>query len=169
MFQPSSAICSIIYSNPVFFLMTTAFIYDMLSKKEVSLMEHTIISGFHHIGLKCSNIEKSLAMYEALGMKEVMRWGNGENLIIMVEIGDGSRIEMFANGSDDFSANGKWIHFALKVKDVDAAYCHALSVGFTSHMEPTDMVLATEPTPTPIRIAFVCGPDGEQLEFFRVP
>ena len=132
-------------------------------------MEHNYISGFHHIGLKCSNIEKSLAMYKALGMKEVMRWGEGENMIVMLDIGDGGRIEMFANGSDAFSPSGKWIHFALKVTDVDAAYRHALSVGFTSHMEPTDMTLATDPVPTPIRIAFVCGPDGEQLEFFRVP
>ena len=129
-------------------------------------MEHNFISGFHHIGLKCSNLEKSLSMYEALGMKEVMRWGEGESLIVMLDIGDGGRIEMFANGSDEFSPSGKWIHFALKVTDVDAAYHHALSVGFTSHMVPTDMVLATKPVPTPIRIAFVCGPDGEQLEFF---
>jgi catechol 2,3-dioxygenase-like lactoylglutathione lyase family enzyme len=146
--------------------MTTAFIYDMLSKKEVSSMEHNFISGFHHVGLKCSNIEKSLTMYKALGMKEVMRWGEGENMIVMLDIGDSGRIEMFANGSDAFSPSGKWIHFALKVTDADAAYRHALSVGFTSHMEPTSMVLATNPSPTPIRIAFVCGPDGEQLEFF---
>ena len=129
-------------------------------------MEHNFISGFHHIGLKCSNIEKSLTMYKALGMKEVMRWGEGENMIVMLDIGDGGRIEMFANGSDAFSPSGKWIHFALKVTDADAAYHHALSVGFASHMEPTSMVLATNPSPTPIRIAFVCGPDGEQLEFF---
>ena len=129
-------------------------------------MEHNFISGFHHIGLKCSNIEKSLTMYKALGMKEVMRWGEGENMIVMLDIGDGGRIEMFANGSDAFSTSGKWVHFALKVTDADAAYRHALSVGFTSHMEPTSMVLATNPSPTPIRIAFVCGPDGEQLEFF---
>jgi catechol 2,3-dioxygenase-like lactoylglutathione lyase family enzyme len=129
-------------------------------------MEHTFISGFHHIGLKCADIEKSIAMYQALGMKEVMRWGEGDGLVVMLDLGDGGRLEMFANGSDEFSPNGKWIHFALKVTDVDAAYCHALSVGFTSHMEPTSMVLATNPSPTPIRIAFVCGPDGEQLEFF---
>ena len=32
-----------------------------------------MITGFHHIGLKCADIDKSIAMYEALGMKEVMR------------------------------------------------------------------------------------------------
>ena len=130
-------------------------------------MEHTYITGFHHIGLKCSNIEKSLAMYKALGLKEVMRWGEDEKLVVMLDIGDGGRIEMFANGSDEFSANGKWIHFALKVTDVDAAYHHALGIGFTSRMEPTILPLATKPEPTPVHIAFVYGPDGEQIEFFK--
>jgi glyoxylase I family protein len=126
-----------------------------------------MITGFHHIGLKCANIEKSIAMYEALGMKEVMRWGEGEALVVMLDIGDGGRIEMFANGSDDFSPNGKWIHFALKVTDPAAAYEKALEVGFTSKMEPTVLPLAARPEPASIHIAFVYGPDGEQVEFFR--
>ena len=126
-----------------------------------------MITGFHHIGLKCADIEKSIAMYEALGMKEFMRWGEGEKLVVMLDIGDGGRIEMFANGSEDFSPNGKWIHFAVKVTDTVAAYEKALAVGFTSQMEPTLVSLATKPEPTPIHIAFVCGPDGEQVEFFR--
>ena len=130
-------------------------------------MEHNIISGFHHIALKCSNIEKSLAMYQALGMKEVLRWGEGEKLIVMLDIGDGGRIELFADGSDAFSPNGKWHHFALKVTDVEAAYRMALDAGFTSHREPGVLPLASSPAPTSIHIAFICGPDGEQVEFFR--
>ena len=74
---------------------------------------------------------------------------------------------MFANGSEEFSSNGKWIHFALKVTDTVAAYQKALEVGFTSRMEPTVLPLVTKPEPTPIHIAFVCGPDGEQIEFFK--
>jgi len=130
-------------------------------------MEHNLISGFHHIGLKCSNIEKSLTMYKALGLTEVMRWGEGEKRGFMLDIGDGGRIEMFANGSDEFSSNGKWIHFALNTTDVDAVYHHALRIGFTSRLEPTLLPLATKPVPTPVRIAFVYGPDGEQIEFFK--
>ena len=130
----------------------------------------TSLSGFrfHHIGLKCSNIKKSIAMYSALGMKEVMRWGEGENLVVMLDIGDGGRLEMFANGSDEFSPNGKWIHFALQSEDVDAAYAAALEAGFTSRIAPKDLPLATSPEPTPVRIAFVFGPDGEQIEFFKL-
>ena len=130
-------------------------------------MEHNYITGFHHIGLKCSDIEKSLTMYKALGMKEVMRWGEGEGTVVMLDLGDGGRIELFANGSDEFSPNGKWVHFAVKVTDVEAVYQHALSVGFTSRMEPTVLPLSTKPEPTPVHIAFVCGADGEQIEFFK--
>ena len=126
-----------------------------------------MITGFHHIGLKCADIEKSIAMYEALGMKEVRRWGEGAKTVVMLDIGDGGCIEMFADGSDEFSANGKWIHFALKVTDTVAVYQKALEIGFTSKMEPKIVSLATKPEPTPIHIAFVCGPDGEQVEFFK--
>ena len=126
-----------------------------------------MITGFHHIGLKCQNIEKSLAMYQALGMKEVMRWGAGRKLVVMLALGDGGRMELFADGSEEFSPNGKWVHFAVKVTDTVAAYEKALEIGFTSKMEPTVVPLAAQPEPTPIHIAFVCGPDGEQVEFFR--
>ena len=130
-------------------------------------MEHTFISGFHHIGLKCADIEKSIAMYQALGMKEVMRWGEGSGRVVMLDLGDGGRLEMFADGSEEFSPNGKWIHFALKVTDVEAVYRQALEIGFTSRMEPTVLPLSTKPEPTPVHIAFVYGPDGEQIEFFK--
>ena len=30
------------------------------------------VSGFHHVALKCCDIEKSLTMYRALGLKEVL-------------------------------------------------------------------------------------------------
>ena len=126
-----------------------------------------MITGFHHIGLKCADIEKSIAMYEALGMTEVMRWGEGEKLIVMLDIGDGGRMELFADGGEDFSPNGKWVHFALKVTDTVAAYNKALEVGFTFKMEPAVLTLATKPEPTPLHIAFVYGPDGEQVEFFK--
>ena len=126
-----------------------------------------MITGFHHIGLKCADIDKSIAMYEALGMKEVMRWGEGKKTVVMLDLGDGGRIEMFADGSDEFSPNGKWIHFAVKVDDTVAAYEKALAAGFTSKMEPTVVPLSTKPEPTPIHIAFVYGPDGEQIEFFK--
>ena len=123
--------------------------------------------GFHHIALKCTDIEKSLTMYKALGLKEVLRWGEGERLIVMLELSDGGRIELFANGSDAFSPMGKWVHFALRAEDVDAAYASALAAGFVSKSAPRVVPLPSQPYQTSINIAFVYGPDGEEVEFFR--
>ena len=123
--------------------------------------------GFHHIALKCCDIEKSLTMYKTLGMQEVLRWGEGESLIVMLDIGDGGRIELFANGSDEFSPMGKWVHFAMKAWDVEAAYETALAAGFVSKSAPKVVPLASAPAPTSIHIAFVYGPDGEEVEFFK--
>ena len=124
--------------------------------------------GFHHIALKCSDIEKSLTMYKALGMKEEVRWGEGEKLIVMLDIGDGGHIEMFANGSDEYSVKGKWNHFAVCVDDVDEAYRIALEAGFQSLIAPKFAPLESTPKKLTLNVAFVTGPDGEELEFFKI-
>ena len=123
--------------------------------------------GFHHIGLKTADLEKSVKFYEALGMKEIVRWGEGEKEIVMLDIGDGGRFELFAGGGDAFSENGKFIHFAMHVDDVSAAYAHALSVGAEPLTAPKVVPLDSKPEKITIEVAFVKGPDGEQLEFFK--
>ena len=132
-------------------------------------MANRVISGFgvHHIGLKAADYEKSRAFYRALGMEETLSWGEGERAISLFEIGDGGKIEIFANGGEEYSANGKWIHFALHVDDVDAAYAAALSAGATVVTPPKTVELASRPYLSTIRVAFVAGPDGEQIELFR--
>ena len=123
--------------------------------------------GFHHIGLKAKDFDRTRAFYAALGMKELVSWGEGEKAITMFDIGDGGRIEIFANGGDEFSENGKWIHFAMQCEDVDAAYATALAAGARPHTPPKTVPLQSRPYLMTIRVAFVLGPDGEQIEFFR--
>ena len=123
--------------------------------------------SFQHIALKCCDIEKSLKMYKALGMTEVCRWGEGERLIVMLDIGDGGRIELFANGNDEYKAMGKWAHFAVNVEDVDFAYNTALKAGFEPFTAPKTVPLDSKPEKISINIAFVKGPDGEEVEFFK--
>ncbi len=130
-------------------------------------MPNKIISGFHHVALKCADLEKSLNMYKALGMVELARWGEGKSEIVMCDVGDGGRIEFFADGGDSFSVNGKWQHFAVRVEDVELAYNTALTAGFGHKMEPTVIPVDSKPEKMTIKIAFVIGPDGEELEFFK--
>ena len=132
-------------------------------------MKNEIISGmgFHHIALKVADFEKSLEMYRALGLREVVRWGEGKSEIAMLDVGDGGRIELFACGGDEFAVNGKWQHFALKVDDVEQAYAVALAAGFTSKIAPKVVPLDSKPDKMSIQIAFVLGNDGEEVVFFK--
>ncbi len=123
--------------------------------------------GFHHIGLKCADLARSEAFYRAIGLCEVVRWGEGDKEIVMYDLGDGGRIELFANGGSDFSAAGKWIHFAIAVEDVEQAYATALAAGAEPLTAPKVVTLDSKPMPITINIAFVKGPDGEELEFFK--
>ena len=124
--------------------------------------------GFHHIALEANDFEASLKFYKALGMKEVSRWGTPEKTIAMLDVGDGGIIEIFSDGSDEkFATNGKWAHFALAADDVDAAYETALLAGGKPMIAPKAVALDSYPEKKTIYIAFVIGPSGEQVEFFK--
>ena len=75
--------------------------------------------GVHHVALMSSDFEASLAFYKGLGMKETARWGSPERTIAMLDIGNGSHIELFSNGGDEYAECGKYAHLALSVENVD--------------------------------------------------
>ena len=100
-------------------------------------------------------------------MKEYARWGDSEKTIALLDIGDGGKIELFSNGGDEYSENGKWNHFAMSVDDVEAAYQTALKAGFKPHIPPKVVPLDSSPKKISINIAFVIGPNNEQVEFFK--
>jgi hypothetical protein len=55
----------------------------------------------------------------------------------------------------------------MKVDDVDAAYAIAREAGFGDHTAPKVVPLKATPADMSINIAFVTGPDGEEVEFFK--
>lgn len=125
--------------------------------------------GFHHIGLKVKDIEKSIKFYEeALGMTPFITWGEGDKRIQMMDFGDGGILELFAGGSDELHRENVWQHFAFRVNSVDTAYANALAHGAIPLTAPKSVPLNSKPTDVTIRVAFVEGPDGEQLEFFKI-
>ncbi len=124
--------------------------------------------GMHHIALKASDFEKSFSMYQALGFEPIVFWGEGEERAVMLDMGDGCRLELFAGGGEAYPVSGKYIHYALRVDDVEAAYNTALQAGFAPHTPPTfGMPPHAAPYEIKMHIAFVTGPDGEEVEFFK--
>ncbi len=135
---------------------------------------NTKISGMSiaHLALKASDFEKSLKFYTDIGMEPYISWGEGDKRIQMLKFGGGAGIlELFAGGiksscNDDGNA-GKYIHFAYAVDDVEAAYNVAIAAGAKPKVAPKIVPLESSPIKVSINIAFVYGPDGEELEFFK--
>lgn len=123
--------------------------------------------GIHHVALLVADREKSLRFYEALGFTHKATWGEGRNQITMLDSGNGTILEMFAKGGDEYSANGKYNHLAFGTDDVEGAYCAALNAGATPKTRPTVMDIPSVPAPMKLQVAFVKGPDGEEIEFCK--
>ena len=125
--------------------------------------------GFHHIAVKAKNYEESMKFYtEGLGMKFMTQWGEGDERIAMLDMGNGDIVELFAGGNDKESIDPKYIHFAMKVDDVDAAYEAALKAGAKPKTAPLVAPLDSAPVKLTLNCAFVYGPAGEELEFFKI-
>jgi len=127
--------------------------------------------GIAHLALKASDFEKSLEFYKALGMEPYIGWGEGEKRIQMLKFGKNGILELFAGGkkieNDPGEYAGKYIHFAYEVEDVKAAFDAAIAAGAKPKVLPKVVPLESHPEKVSINIAFVYGPDGEELEFFK--
>lgn len=127
--------------------------------------------AFHHVALKVSDFEKSLKFYtEGLGFEVFRTWKNAQGSnIALIDMGSGEYFEIFADGEKTEHADpkaGEFFHLALKADDPKAAFERALEYGGVPHIEPKEMALPSNP-PLPVALAFVKGPDGEQIEFFH--
>ncbi len=125
------------------------------------------VTGFHHIALNSSNFDRSVAFYNALGLTESVRWGEGEGRAVMLDMGDGGCIEIFAKGENRDRVDERFLHLAFKTEDVDAIYETAVKAGATTKTAPCNVSPDGAVPAISMRIAFVYGPDGELLEFFK--
>lgn len=127
--------------------------------------------GIAHLALKANDFDKSLKFYrDGLGMIPYISWGEPGSRKQMLRFGDGAGIlELFEASEEEKSLPemGRYIHFAYSVEDVDAAYAAALEAGAKPLTAPKVVPLDSEPKKVSLNIAFVYGPDNEQIEFFK--
>lgn len=126
-------------------------------------------TGFHHIALKVRDFDKSVKLYnEVLGFGLALSWGEAPERGCMVDMGDGTYIEIFEGGTADGELPPEpMIHFAVLTEQCDEMYNAALAAGCKINMEPVDYVIKAAQGDMPIRISFVVGYDGELVEFFQ--
>ena len=122
-----------------------------------------MISGVHHIAMKCGTeeeIERVRNFYiDTLGMKVRREWPDG----IMLDAGN-CLLEVFTNG-DGVKELGALRHIAFATDDVDAIIQQVKMAGYEVFVEPTDKEMQSSPV-YPFRMAFCYGPLGEEVEFF---
>ena len=129
--------------------------------------------GYAHMAIAAKDFDKSLAFYKALGMKIYPLWGEGDSRIALLDTGNGDLVELFASPdlNTDRTATAvdgnPFLHFAFSAQNVDEAYRIALEAGATPVTPPTEMPLKSHPVSLTLRVAFVKGPSGEELEFFK--
>ena len=129
------------------------------------------VKGFHHIAIKSADFDKSVAFYKSLGLTQRVCWGEGSNRAVMLELADGGLIEIFDGGckrektADE--VNEHWLHLALKTDDVVSAYNAAIQAGATERTAPITVSPDGASPKISMEVAFVYGPDGEIIEFFK--
>ncbi len=127
-------------------------------------------SGCHHIAVQARDWDASLKLYrDVLGMEVVAEFGSPERKIALLDMGDGSHIELFQPKADTptpgaAAANDPIMHFALATSDTKAATEHVRQAGYEITVEPKTVELGT----LTVTLAFFNGPNGESIEFFQV-
>lgn len=126
--------------------------------------------GCHHIAVQTRDWEASLRLYrDVLGMPVVAQFGSPERKIWLLDMGDGSHIEVFQPKADtpapgSVAPNDPVTHFALTATDTRAATEHVRAAGYQITVEPKDVDLGG----MQVTISFFLGPNGESIEFFQV-
>lgn len=125
--------------------------------------------GFHHIAIRARDFDRSVTFYtETLGFVRKIEWGEKPGRAIMLDTGDGNYLEIFERPNQaPAQEESAMLHFALRTDDCDAAIAKARAAGCVVTMEPKSLDIQSRPGPTPVRIAFFKGPDGEVVEFFQ--
>lgn len=122
-----------------------------------------MITGIHHISMKCGSreeLEKVRDFYiRVLGMRVFREWNEG----VMIDSG-GGYIEVFSTGAGE-RRKGVLRHVAFQTDDVDALAEKIRKNGYEVFLAPNDRVIPASPE-YPFRMAFCFGPLGEEIELF---
>ena len=117
-----------------------------------------------HTCYRITNIDRSVAFYEALGFKEVARLPIRDEAInvFMNQPGDGDRLELTYNhGVDSYELGTGYNHIAVTVPDLDGTLAELSGKGIEPEKPPYTVSAGGS------RICFVRDPDGYRVELIE--
>lgn len=121
----------------------------------------------HHIGIVVSDLERSIAFYEALGFRtvRVMDSDDGSRVITFMGLG-GMQVELFWYATTPAPAErGEkrlgFAHLALDTVDVVAALAELKATGLV----PDDV--QPRVVPPDFTLAYILDPDGAEIELMQ--
>ena len=123
----------------------------------------------HHVTVSTGDLDASMKLYQdVLGMTPVTNFTMPDKDVYILDIGDGSHIELFhipdasIKGSDN-TGNHPLLHIALATSDTEESIEKVRAAGYSVTMEPVVLDIGKFSA----KIAFFTGPSGEEIEFFE--
>jgi lactoylglutathione lyase len=124
--------------------------------------------GFLHTCYRITDIDRSVAFYNALGFKEIRRMPIRDEAInvFMNQPGDGDepRLELTYNfGVDHYELGTAYGHIAIATADLDGTLAELAAVGIEPERPPYTVRDGGS------RLCFVRDPDGYRIEIVERP
>jgi catechol 2,3-dioxygenase-like lactoylglutathione lyase family enzyme len=129
-------------------------------------------AALHHVSLRVANLERSIAFYrDGLGLTLGSAFESQGRRFALMVAPRGGRVELVetqAAARRPTEHDVLW-HLALETDDAQAAFDTAVAAGGQVAVPVTALDLVDEVTNRPwrVRIAFVRGPDAEEVELIE--
>ena len=90
-----------------------------------------MITDLGHTAFRVHDLEKTLAFYEILGIREAFRLHreDGSLMLIYLHVGGGRFIEIFPGGPEPGTSTGSYFHLCLETDDIEADVAHLKANG----------------------------------------
>ena len=128
-----------------------------------------LYQGLGHIAIYTRDMAESIAFYAKIGgtlrQRDAIPTPDGDKLLALVEFG-GFVLELIQSPTPAPMTEGNIPHFAVYVRDVDAAAAAIRAAGVDTFMKPEKTVLPN--LFGGLENWFFTGPSGEQIELLRM-
>jgi glyoxylase I family protein len=123
------------------------------------------ITGVHHIAIRAVDFDRSIGFYtDTLGLSLKNTWVRKTGRAALIEITPGSYMEIFEWQPPPPASELVLNHFCLRTDDVDGMTERARAAGYPVTVGPLSTEAETSIGTMKLRLSFVKGPDGEDIE-----